>query len=263
MDKSSLYTAIVTHPSGWKMGMHEHPHFEISVVTFGRGVLYAEDQVYSIREGDVILITPGVPHDYSSVTPIRFAVLQIENLSLELQQLFFQMTNEDSLLLFPLAEYALERYEKLFSVWIHISSVRPNKLFNRFLKTWIELFLLFLLERVDQQDTRITLDSVAEYIRSNLDKEVRITDLAQMIRMSESGLRACFKKTYGLSPKQYLQKYRMSEAKLLLKFSDKTIQQIASQVGFPNIHAFSAWFQKQNGVSPSQWRKEQQIIHDC
>lgn len=257
LDRSSLYTDLVTYPSGWKMGTHVHPHFEICVVTFGRGVFYAEDQVFSIQEGDVILITPGVPHDYSSVTPIRFAVLQVDHLSHELERLFFQMTNEESLHLFPLAHYALERFEKLFSVWLHMTSVRPNQLFNRLLKTWVELFMLFLLDRIEQQDSRITLDAIAEYIRTNLDKEMRVTDLARMIRMSESGLRSCFKKTYGLSPKQYLQQYRMSEAKMLLTFSDKTVQQIASGVGFPNIHAFSAWFQKQTGMSPTAWRKEQ------
>ncbi|QHT62816.1 AraC family transcriptional regulator [Paenibacillus lycopersici] len=256
IEMPSLYTAVVNHPSGWKMGMHQHPHFEIVVVMLGCGAVYTEDRYYSIQQGDAILIHPGVPHDFSSNTPIRFAVLQVDPLSIELRQLFMQLTNEQSLCLFPLAYYALERYEKLFGIWVHFSSVRPTKLFNQFVRTWVQLFLLFLLECVENRDNRVTLDTIAAYIRSNIDKEIRISELARMMNMSESGLRIAFKKAYGLSPKQYLQQYRMSEAKTMLELSDHHIQHIAQQVGFPSIHAFSAWFQKETGSSPSVWRQD-------
>ncbi|SFJ32141.1 AraC-type DNA-binding protein [Paenibacillus sp. UNC496MF] len=258
----SLYTAIDNYPSGWKMGMHKHPHFEIAVVMLGSGAVYTEDRHYSIQQGDAILINPGVPHDFSSKTPIRIAVLQVDPLSLEHRQLFHQITNEESLCLLPLAYYALERYEKLFSIWIHISSLRATKLFHQFVRTWVQLFLLFLLECVENRDNRVTLGTISAYIRTNIDKEIRISELAKMMHVSESGLRASFKKTYGLSPKQYLQRYRMSEAKTMLKLSDKNIQQIAQQVGFPSIHAFSAWFQKETGASPSLWRKDHIASHE-
>ncbi|MFC4808020.1 helix-turn-helix domain-containing protein [Paenibacillus sp. GCM10023250] len=252
----SLYTAIDNYPSGWKMGMHKHPHFEIAVVMLGCGTVCTEDRYLSFRQGDAILINPEVPHDFSSNTPIRIAVLQVDPLTLELRQLFHQITNEEQLCMVPLAYYALERYEKLFSIWIHISSLRATKLFNQFVRTWVQLFLLFLLDCIDHQDNRVTLDTVSAYIRSNIDKDIRISELARMMNMSESGLRAAFKKAHGLSPKQYLQQYRMSEAKTMLQLTDKPIQQIAQQVGFPGIHAFSAWFQKETGASPSLWRRD-------
>ena len=140
----SLYTAIDNHPSGWKMGTHKHPHFEIAVVMLGCGAVYTEDRFYSIQQGDVILINPDVPDDFSSSTPISIAVLQVDPLSLELRQLFHQLTDDESLCLFPLAYYALEQYDKLFNIWVHTSSVRSTKLFNQFVSTCVAVLVVFI-----------------------------------------------------------------------------------------------------------------------
>jgi AraC-like DNA-binding protein len=261
MDKSCLYTALKTHPSGWDMSFHEHPHFEITVVIFGSGTFYLDDQEYPIQEGTVILIPPNIPHNYSSSTCIRFAVLQIEKLPAELQRLFYQMAPNHMSYLSTLSQNGLERYEALFNCWIN-TVFQPINSFNKIMKVWIELLLLFMMESFGNAKERVTLASIAEYIQNNFDKEIRISELAKMVSMSENGFRSGFKKRYGQSPKQYLQSYRMSEAKLLLKSTNKAIQQVAQQVGFPNIHAFSAWFQNNEGLSPSDYRKEQKRTKD-
>jgi transcriptional regulator GlxA family with amidase domain len=81
--------------------------------------------------------------------------------------------------------------------------------------------------------------------------------LAQSASLSESGFRKLFKKAYGVTPKQYQQSCRMTEAKWLLRSSGKSIQGIAELIGFKNMHSFSTWFQQQEGKPPSEWRKMQ------
>jgi AraC family transcriptional regulator len=262
MDKSCLYTALRTHSSGWVMGFHEHPHFEITVVIFGSGTFYIHDQAYPIQEGNVILIPPNIPHNYSSSTCIRFAVLQIEKMPAELQELFYRMLTPGAMsYLTSLSQNGLERYAALFKCWIN-TVVQPLSSFNRVMRAWIELLLLFMVESFENMKEMATMASIAEYIHNNYDKEIRISELAKMVSMSENGFRSGFKKRYGQSPKQYLQNYRMSEAKLLLESTSKPIQQVAEQVGFPNIHAFSAWFQHHECLSPSDYRKEHNQTND-
>ncbi|MBW7453025.1 helix-turn-helix domain-containing protein [Paenibacillus sepulcri] len=257
MDKSCLYSALKTHISGWVMGFHEHPHFEISVVVFGSGTFFMhnDDQAYPIHEGDIILIPPNVPHNFTSSTSIRFAVLQIQNLPAELQAIFFRMTRNS--FLYSLSYIKLERYEALFNNWINsVVVVQSLNCSERVIKLWIELLLLFINDSIENVQDKGSLQSAADYVHNNYDKDIRISELAKMANMSENGFRSGFKKKFGQSPKQYLQAYRMSQAKLLLESSSKSIQQIGQQVGFPSIHAFSAWFQNIEGKSPSTYRKE-------
>jgi AraC-like DNA-binding protein len=54
---------------------------------------------------------------------------------------------------------------------------------------------------------------------------------------------------------QYLQRYRVYQAKLLLKNSQKTITEIALAVGFTDSGYFSRVFNRQTGMSPEAFRR--------
>lgn len=58
----------------------------------------------------------------------------------------------------------------------------------------------------------------------------------------------------GLSAAQWIDEFTVAEASVLLKFSDKNIQQIAEYLDFPSQSFFSKYFKAHTGVSPSEWR---------
>lgn len=60
----------------------------------------------------------------------------------------------------------------------------------------------------------------------------------------------------GLSAAQWIDEFTVAEASVLLKFSDKNIQQIADYLDFPSQSFFSKYFREHTGVSPSEWRGE-------
>ncbi|MDQ0285809.1 YesN/AraC family two-component response regulator [Desulfofundulus luciae] len=63
-----------------------------------------------------------------------------------------------------------------------------------------------------------------------------------------------FKQRTGQSFIDYLTEVRLNEAKALLLAGEKTIDQIASAVGFNNSY-FTAVFKKREGVTPSEFRQ--------
>jgi len=69
-------------------------------------------------------------------------------------------------------------------------------------------------------------------------------------------------KVHGMTPKQYQQMSKMTEAKWLLSSSDKDMQAIAEAIGFEQLHSFSTWFKKLEGSSPTEWRKAQRLFHN-
>ena len=59
----------------------------------------------------------------------------------------------------------------------------------------------------------------------------------------------------GESPSTWITKAVISEAKVLLKQSDKTVLQISEELGFPNSPFFCRYFKRETGMTPSEYRE--------
>jgi len=92
------------------------------------------------------------------------------------------------------------------------------------------------------------------YIESNYDKKIEIEKIAKIANISTFHFFRTFKQVFGLSPHQYILNLRLTKAKQLLKKKEESITDIAYQVGFADIHAFSKAFKKNYSVSPSHFR---------
>jgi YesN/AraC family two-component response regulator len=80
--------------------------------------------------------------------------------------------------------------------------------------------------------------------------------LAEEVGVTESYLSKIFHQEVGISPWEYLTRFRINQAKELLFKSDESIAVLAPQVGFDDPAYFSRVFHKYAGVSPQVWRKK-------
>ncbi|WP_018755001.1 AraC family transcriptional regulator [Paenibacillus terrigena] len=250
-------TAIASHANQWSMETHHHPDYEVSIVLEGSAVMECLRSEYVMEKGAVVLIPPNVPHRFWTEDSVRFGVLQVSSIPQELVQRFYQLAEPERPRLIYLSPMNREIYESLFRNWLKIIS-GPLEERDVVISTWIDLFLLTLMQHTRNEPQRMSISSAADYIRNQFHQEVRVTELARMSGLSVSAFRKEFTRVYHVSPKQYQQLHRLSEAKWLLRTSDEPILRIAEQLGFSGIHLFSAWFQQMEGTSPSKWRKEQQ-----
>lgn len=67
-------------------------------------------------------------------------------------------------------------------------------------------------------------------------------------------VRHAFRKTFGCSPREMLQRLRMEHAKNLLLESALSIKEIAARVGYVQQHDFNRLFHRYAGMAPSKWR---------
>lgn len=67
-------------------------------------------------------------------------------------------------------------------------------------------------------------------------------------------LRRFFKREYGVTPLQYVNRLRNEAAKELLSFTSKSLSDIAFLVGYPSEATFFKAFKREEGVSPRAWR---------
>lgn len=93
------------------------------------------------------------------------------------------------------------------------------------------------------------------YIHQNYAEAISRRDVAQRIGITEDHLTFCFRQELGTTPIMYLQRYRINQAKHLLKESRQTITEIALNVGFSDSGYFSRIFHRETGMSPEAFRR--------
>jgi len=107
----------------------------------------------------------------------------------------------------------------------------------------------------DKDITRIK--TMMSYIHQNYPDKICLQQIAAAANISERECLRCFKKTIGISPIQYLLKYRLSVASNLLADSDLTMTEICDKTGFDNSSHFSRAFKSNMNCTPSEYRKRQ------
>ena len=91
-------------------------------------------------------------------------------------------------------------------------------------------------------------------LESNLDLIQNLDDMCKLVRMSPNQLRNYIKQEYKLSPKVWLDKKRLEQASMMLKNTDKTISQIASDIGYSTVSWFISQFKKHYSITPKEFR---------
>jgi len=93
------------------------------------------------------------------------------------------------------------------------------------------------------------------YIHEHYAEPISLDDIAAYVGFSEQHLSRCFRKEIGITPVDYLRRYRIRQARALLETGDRSITEVALEVGFSGSSYFARVFRAEVGVSPSAYRK--------
>lgn len=97
--------------------------------------------------------------------------------------------------------------------------------------------------------------SCIQYINQHLNEQISIDELAAHIHRSRSYTTTHFKNETKYSINNYIKMMRMKEAAELLKYSNKTINEIALSLGYCHQSFFNNQFKKYYGMTPLCYRK--------
>lgn len=112
------------------------------------------------------------------------------------------------------------------------------------------------LTRVDTSnyDTPTRVMAVYNLVESQLHLDWRVSEVAKRSFLSEEQLNRVTLSLYGVSPRSYLVKLRMTRAAALLLNTDWSIKMISSRLGYQDPNNFSHRFRKYHGISPKHFR---------
>ena len=94
-----------------------------------------------------------------------------------------------------------------------------------------------------------------ELVENHYKERLPISYYANELRCSESKLNRVCKTILKESPLKVINKRITDEAKRMLSFSQQAIKEISFSLGFTSQTYFVAFFQKNTGLSPNEFRK--------
>lgn len=102
---------------------------------------------------------------------------------------------------------------------------------------------------------KANLITIKNYLDENYTKKITLDELAERFFINKYYLTRVFKEQFGTSISSYLLSIRITHAKSMLRFTDKTAEDIGIETGIGAGYYFSRTFSKVEGMSPSEYRK--------
>ena len=98
-----------------------------------------------------------------------------------------------------------------------------------------------------------TILELLSYIEAHYNEDIGLNELADMVKMNTAYLSVLFKNEVGMSYVKYLTKFRVDQAKKLLREGYK-VYEVSEMVGYNNYRYFSDIFKKYTGQTPNTYK---------
>jgi len=134
-----------------------------------------------------------------------------------------------------------------------------DMMINQELSTLLTLLMEESWHPEDQESLppkKMVVGSVKDYLDQNYGKKITLDLLSKRFFIDKYYLTKTFKEQYGQSITAYLQTIRITKAKQMLRFTDKTVEEIGFECGLGAPHYFSQRFKEVEGVPPSKYREQ-------
>lgn len=247
-----------------------HDHLEISFVLSGEGRYRIEDGIYTVQEGDLLILNPGVRHQ----------ALGCPEVELPATEFFVGFTNiritgcPDNVLPLPGGNMILhtagelrQRLLKLCSSMEAENAVRRQGRYFMLKSYLMQMLLLVIREQCEPMERpkgcafesaskKYVVEQVINYIEDHYSEKISLDQIAENMYLSPFYISRIFKSETGNAPIRHLINIRLEKAKDLLEGGyEGSVQEVAARVGYDDAYHFSKLFKKRYGISPSQARR--------
>jgi AraC-like DNA-binding protein len=228
-----------------------------------------------ILSGDFVSIKPGQAHGYKNIRNLVLMNILIKpsffsddhyNLcSIPAYQALFGQEPEEEAIKAPIVHFKLDHgvfcmAKNLIENARTELSGRPEGYGAMVTSHVTELIVLLLRNYKTKDSVRSGFahdaSIIIDYVKQNYHHPLSMEDLTGLAGMSESHVLRLFKRYLGCPPFQYINRLRLAEATDELTQTDKSITEIALDLGFNDSNYFSRLFKKNLGLSPREYRNK-------
>lgn len=233
--------------------------FLFFTVTSGSGSLSYSGKGYKLGAGDCVFIDCRNPYSHTTDPNNLWTLRWVHFYGPTMGSVYNKYCERGGRPVFTPEDSA-----PFFSVWENLFSTAGSAdymrdmLINQHLST---LLTLVMSESWHPEDAttakkKASVADVKEYLDSHYAEKITLDGLSAHFFINKYYLTKVFKEQYGQSITAYLLNVRITKAKQLLRFSEKSVEEIGMEVGLGAPNYFSQTFKSVEGVPPSVYRKQ-------
>lgn len=243
-----------------KSADREVMHYELELFHKESGISHVEGNAYPVRRGMLLCAKPGQIR-YSDF-PVRCSYIRIQpKKDGEIDRLLAAAPDR----IYIEDESEIEELMALFTrlCTVLIGNDPAKEAVNGLRANAILLDILYRLGRLWQGSGDVTAKTpiprlaadAYEYINEHYAEECSLRAIAAALHVSPNYLHAVFSREVGVTPFAYVTSQRVRRAKRLIAAGEKTMQEIALEVGFCSQSHFNKVFKEQTGSTPAAYRR--------
>lgn len=257
--------------------IHVHDELEIVYVKQGSLSLSINNTISPIKANNLVVINRQVPHKFFDSNHASFVLLQFKPTKIydskkiiDIRYLtpFLHTKNFSHIITQVSTPTLKEIISVITEIEAHIKEhdiaydllIESNLIRLLYLMYKAHFFGDRIIESVKQAKNLNQFSTLLKFIDSHYDELITLEQACTITKLDYHYFSRMFKEKTGKTFIEYLSFVRILNAQKLLTDTDEPIALIAKKVGIPNISYFNRKFKLQNGVSPSQYRKDNQPI---
>ncbi|HEV7378477.1 MAG TPA: AraC family transcriptional regulator, partial [Dyadobacter sp.] len=246
---------------------HYHPEIELVYVEAISGIRHVGKHVSSYVACDLILIGSNIPHlnfDYGLQTEYKQIVVQFrEDFQAQVLQHVPELTPIAAL--FGRAHFGLSFYgETRQTVIAKLRAMEGMDDFNNYIEMLSILKILAEsteFQELNREDTsvksylsdKVRMTVVYNYIHDHYHDNPDVNQIAERVHLSTAAFCRYFKKQTDMTFTDFINQYRISQAKTLL-LNDTSISEVCFSVGISSISYFNKLFKRLTGETPTSFK---------
>lgn len=222
----------------------------------GEGWLKIGDKEYTPRPGQWFLMPQGVKQSYSITSGPRFTKYWCHFTAKVGENNLFDLLNVPAFIESGSEGEPRRLFQELLASKADATLTAPLLIKAAMMK----LIAYYIGQAgagepgVEPAAASMPLQAVIEHIHLHYDRNLTIDELAERAHLHPNYFIRAFRKHFGTSPIQYVNRKRIEEAKWLLTTTNLKLAEIGDSVGIPDVSYLSKLFKSSTGLSPTAYR---------
>lgn len=252
-----------------EINYHSHDNqIEMGFILSGKGKYRIDDIIYTVEEGDLLIINPGMYHqaltDGNGKPTVEFFVGFTDVTFRGMEANHFKIIDG------PILHTTGELRQKLFRLVSSMEAESEVWKQGRYfmMRSYLVQILLLLIREKEEPvkqgkgfafesvSKKYVVEQIVSYFEDHYAEKISLDRIAENMYLSPFYISKIFKSETGEAPIRHLINIRLERAREILESGDySSIQEVAARVGYDDAYHFSKLFKKKYNIPPSKVKR--------
>lgn len=249
--------ALIEHP-------HKHDFYLFVLFTQGSGTHEIDFETHSVEPGAIFCLNPGQTHHWNLSEDTRGYILFHTDFGQKTETSFQYLPFYQRVHNHPKIELTLDQLpvftQSLEQIYTEIKENKPYKwkiVTAQLEVMYIQLARIYLAFFPFNGQATLQMNRIRKFellVDQHIHDEKQVIFYAEKMHLSSRQLNRILQQAIGKTALEYIHDQLILEAKRLLVNPHLRFSEIATQLGFEEYAAFSAFFKKKTRFSPKEFR---------